>query len=241
MRRTIPWILMAALFLVPVSSVAEIDANNSEFEILLGYYQPGADVVDGNATAGLRYGYNISQHLNIGGEFALFRSNDNIVDETSSATPVTADVQMYWLDVSVAGQFAVDNKAVPYILGGIGGGKMDVNRTSFGGIDRPLEAAREGSFTALVYALTVCVYNFAWNMTHPFLLGAMASFDQHGRVVVYAVAAQMLGLAVGPAFAASLLKDSNYAPIVTAGIALFVLSWLLMMVPLVLCTVAGNM
>ena len=90
-----------------------------------------------------------------------------------------------------------------------------------------------GSFTALVYAVTVCVYNFAWNMTHPFLLGAMASFDQHGRVVVYAVAAQMLGLAVGPAFAASLLSESNYAPIITAGIALFVLSWVLMLVPLV--------
>jgi predicted MFS family arabinose efflux permease len=89
------------------------------------------------------------------------------------------------------------------------------------------------SFTALIYAVTVCVYNFAWNVTHPFLLGAMASFDQHGRVVVYAVAAQMLGLAVGPAFAASLLEDSNYAPIITAGIVLFVLSWLLMMVPLI--------
>jgi predicted MFS family arabinose efflux permease len=90
-----------------------------------------------------------------------------------------------------------------------------------------------GSFTALVYTVTVCVYNFAWNMTHPFLLGAMASFDQHGRVVVYAVAAQMMGLAVGPAFAASLLEDSIYAPIITAGIILFLLSWLLLLVPLV--------
>jgi hypothetical protein len=35
-----------------------------------------------------------------------------------------------------------------------------------------------GQFTALLYAVTVCVYNFAWNMTHPFLLAGMASFDR---------------------------------------------------------------
>lgn len=87
-------------------------------------------------------------------------------------------------------------------------------------------------FTALIYAVTVCVYNFAWNMTHPFLLAAMASFDQHGRVVVYAVAAQMLGLAVGPAFAATLLHDGDYTPVIAAGIGLFCLSWVLILVPL---------
>lgn len=90
-----------------------------------------------------------------------------------------------------------------------------------------------GEFTALLYAVTVCVYNFAWNMTHPFLLGAMASFDQHGRVVFYAVAAQMLGLAVGPAFAASLIEDGDYSRVIVAGIALFVLSWLFILVPLI--------
>lgn len=89
-----------------------------------------------------------------------------------------------------------------------------------------------GQFTALVYALTVCVYNFAWNMTHPFLLAAMASFDRHGRVVVYAVAAQMVGLAVGPAFAASLLGPAGYDGVVMAGIMLFGLSFLLISVPL---------
>jgi len=89
-----------------------------------------------------------------------------------------------------------------------------------------------GEFTALVYALTVCIYNFAWNMTHPFLLAAMASFDRHGKVVVYAVAAQMLGLAIGPAFAASLVQEGSYARVVTAGMSLFALSFLLILVPL---------
>lgn len=90
-----------------------------------------------------------------------------------------------------------------------------------------------GQFTAFVYTLTVCVYNFAWNMTHPFLLAGMASFDRHGRVVVYAVAAQMLGLAVGPAFAASLLTEGDYSPVITAGISLFLLSYLLILIPLI--------
>ena len=94
-------------------------------------------------------------------------------------------------------------------------------------------AALFGEFTAVVYAVTVCVYNFAWNMTHPYLLGAMASFDKHGRVVVYAVAAQMLGLAVGPAFAASLLGDGNYDRVIIAGMVLFALSYLLILIPLI--------
>ncbi len=88
-----------------------------------------------------------------------------------------------------------------------------------------------GQFTALVYALTVCIYNYAWNLTHPYLLAAMASFDAHGRVVVYAVAAQMMGLAVGPAFAATLITEGDYSNVVWAGIALFVLSFVLIMGP----------
>jgi L-asparagine transporter-like permease len=70
-------------------------------------------------------------------------------------------------------------------------------------------------------------------MTHPFLLAAMASFDQHGRVVVYAVAAQMLGLAIGPAFAATLLGGGGYATVIMASIVLFIFSWLLILIPLI--------
>ena len=88
-----------------------------------------------------------------------------------------------------------------------------------------------GEFTAIVYALTVCIYNYAWNMTHPYLLAAMASFDAHGRVVVYAVAAQMVGLAVGPAFAATLIREGDYSNVIWAGILLFTLSFVLIMGP----------
>lgn len=95
-----------------------------------------------------------------------------------------------------------------------------------------LLAALLDTVSAIVYTVTVCAYNFAWNMSHPFLLGAMASFDAQGRVVVHAVAAQMVGLAVGPAFAAILLTDGDYNRVVWAGIILFAMAYLLLLVPL---------
>ena len=88
-----------------------------------------------------------------------------------------------------------------------------------------------GSFEFLVFAVAVCVYNFFWNLTHPFLLGAMASFDRHGRVVVYAVAMQMLGLAIGPYLAATVITEGVYINVNWTGAALFVASWILILPP----------
>ncbi|MFM7784701.1 MAG: MFS transporter [Gammaproteobacteria bacterium] len=90
-----------------------------------------------------------------------------------------------------------------------------------------------GQFSAATFALIVCAYNFAWNMTHPYLLGAMTSFDRSGRLVAHAVSAQMLGLAIGPALAASALDGDDYATVLGLGIALFALAWLLILPPLI--------
>jgi predicted MFS family arabinose efflux permease len=90
-----------------------------------------------------------------------------------------------------------------------------------------------GTFEFMVYAVAVGVYNFLWNMTHPFLLGAMASFDRRGRVVVYAVAMQMIGLAVGPFLAASVITEGNYINVNWFGAGLFVLSLLLILPPVI--------
>ena len=89
-------------------------------------------------------------------------------------------------------------------------------------------------FDAFLFTLIVSVYNFAWNTTHPFLLGAMASFDKNGRVVVYAVAAQMLGLATGPAVGAFVLGEGAYVNVVLTGITLFGVSFLLILQPLLI-------
>jgi predicted MFS family arabinose efflux permease len=88
-----------------------------------------------------------------------------------------------------------------------------------------------GTFSMVTYLVAVSVYNLAWNFTHPYLLGAMASFDRRGRVVVYAVAMQMLGLAVGPSLAASVIEEGIYMNVNWLGGLLFVLSALLIAPP----------
>ena len=89
-----------------------------------------------------------------------------------------------------------------------------------------------GEFSFLVFAVAVCVYNFAWNVVHPFLLAAMADFDARGRVVVYAVAMQMIGLAFGPGLAASMLDEGSLVTVNLLGALCFVLSALLILPPL---------
>jgi len=91
-----------------------------------------------------------------------------------------------------------------------------------------------GHQQALSFAFWVCVYNFFWNMTHPFLLGSMASFDRRGRVVVLAVAAQMLGLAVGPAIGATVIAPGQYASVNYIAIAMFALSWVCILPPVLI-------
>lgn len=86
-------------------------------------------------------------------------------------------------------------------------------------------------FEYLPFILWVCVYNFFWNMTHPYLLGSMASFDRRGRVVVFAVAMQMLGLAIGPALAASVISPSHYDRVNWLAIGFFLVSWICILPP----------
>ena len=88
-----------------------------------------------------------------------------------------------------------------------------------------------GQFGAAIYLIAVSIYNLAWNFTHPYLLGAMASFDRRGRVVVYAVAMQMLGLAVGPSLAASVIREGIYVNVNLLGGALFLVSAALILPP----------
>lgn len=88
-----------------------------------------------------------------------------------------------------------------------------------------------GQSGSAMYAIAVCIFNYAWNMTHPFLLAALASFDRTGQIVVYGVAGQMLGLAVGPALAASVVAENDYSNVIWLGIILFVVSLLTFIPP----------
>ena len=88
-----------------------------------------------------------------------------------------------------------------------------------------------GTFSVTAYLIAVSVYNLAWNFTHPYLLGSMASFDRRGRVVVYAVAMQMLGLAIGPSLAASVIEAGVYVNVNWLGGLLFVAAAMLILPP----------
>ena len=90
-----------------------------------------------------------------------------------------------------------------------------------------------GTMGAVVFGIAVSVYNYAWNMTHPYLLASMASFDRSGRVVVYAVAFQMLGLAIGPAIAATVISDGDYSNVLFLGMGLFTASLVLILPPVI--------
>ena len=59
----------------------------------------------------------------------------------------------------------------------------------------------------------------------------MASFDRKGKVVVYAVAMQMVGLAVGPGLAALVISGDGYGSVLTLGAVLFFLSLLCILPP----------
>ena len=89
-----------------------------------------------------------------------------------------------------------------------------------------------GSYhTAMGFAMAACIFQLLWNTTHPYLLGAHASFDRSGRQVTYAVAMQMMGIAAGPALAAAILTGGSYTQIIIMSAALLVASLLLIQPP----------
>jgi MFS family permease len=59
----------------------------------------------------------------------------------------------------------------------------------------------------------------------------MASFDRRGRIVVYAVAMQMVGLAIGPGLAASVISEGDYINVNWLGAGLFIVSLVLILPP----------
>jgi len=74
----------------------------------------------------------------------------------------------------------------------------------------------------VLYTAGVCCFNFLWNVTMPYLMATLAAYDARGQVVAIGVALQMLGYAVGPAVAATLLGVGGYDLINSIAIGLFV-------------------
>ncbi len=73
----------------------------------------------------------------------------------------------------------------------------------------------------------VCIFNLLWNLSMPYLLGTMAEFESTGRMVVFGVAMQMVGLAVGPFIAARIVEHGGFDGVNATAIGFFVASALL--------------
>ena len=73
---------------------------------------------------------------------------------------------------------------------------------------------------ALVFGAAVGIFNYAANFVTPLLMAVVANFDRSGRIVVHAVALQMLGLAAGPALGAVAIDPGQYAAAVCTSIVL---------------------
>lgn len=85
-----------------------------------------------------------------------------------------------------------------------------------------------GTPSPLLYTAGVCIFNFLWNLSMPYLMATLAGYDSRGRVVAMGVALQMLGYAVGPAMAALLLGVGGYDLINSIAIGLFVVAAILL-------------
>lgn len=89
-----------------------------------------------------------------------------------------------------------------------------------------------GEPSVTLFTLGVCGFNFLWNFVLPFILGRICDFDTSGRMMSLAVAMQMTGLGGGPLIAARLIEGRGYGAVLGVCIALFILSFVLLQVPI---------
>lgn len=90
-----------------------------------------------------------------------------------------------------------------------------------------------GAEGAVVYCIAVSLFNYAANYITPLLMAVVAQRDPSGRLVVHAVALQMLGLALGPALGAAVISPGNYRPAVLISMGLCGACLLLVLPPVI--------
>jgi MFS family permease len=83
--------------------------------------------------------------------------------------------------------------------------------------------------SAIGFVLAVCMFNGLWNLTMPYLMALLSDFDNKGRMVTFGVTLQLVGYAIGPALAASLLDVGGFDLINSLAIGLFVVAAILLL------------
>ena len=86
-----------------------------------------------------------------------------------------------------------------------------------------------------------CLFQFCWNAGQPLLLGIIASRDTGGRLLRFAIPMQYIGLAIGPAFAASQLGPNSNYPAVMIGSGIFAAVTALTIIPIIFASQRNSM
>ena len=81
-----------------------------------------------------------------------------------------------------------------------------------------------GDLQASGYWVAVCLFNFLWNFSVPYLFAFLADFDERGQTMSHAVSMQFLGLAVGPFIASQLVEVGGFDMVNSVAVALFIVS-----------------
>ncbi len=89
-----------------------------------------------------------------------------------------------------------------------------------------------GKPSLMLFVIGVCGFNVLWNFVLPFILGRVCDFDESGRMMSFAIMMQMIGLGGGPLIAAQLLDGSGYRSAELLCVALFIVSYALLLVPI---------
>ncbi|MCP4001085.1 MAG: MFS transporter [Gammaproteobacteria bacterium] len=85
----------------------------------------------------------------------------------------------------------------------------------------------QGQMSWIELAIKASIFQIFWNMTGPFIMGAIASADTGGKVSVLIPAAQTAGFAIGPMIAVAFMTEgsliaANYTTIIFCAVALLV-------------------
>lgn len=89
-----------------------------------------------------------------------------------------------------------------------------------------------GKPSLALFVTGVCGFNVLWNFVLPFILGRVCDFDEGGRMMSFAIMMQMIGLGGGPLIAGQLLDGSGYRSAEILCVALFIVSYALLLVPI---------
>jgi len=91
----------------------------------------------------------------------------------------------------------------------------------------------QGQMSWMEFALKASIFQIFWNLTGPFIMGAIATSDRTGRIAVLIPASQTSGFFIGPIIAGSMMTGESLAPANITAIVCCLIA-LIVFVPLAL-------